>query len=184
MTQNEPRYIFGIHDPGGEQPMEEKGKRGWILFTERIFHDPNDHHGRDYRPWADRGFGIIARLNHDYAPGGTIPRQEYYSDFAHRVENFVANSNGCHIWIIGNEMNFAIERPHDVPITPQMYAECFKLCRVRIKDRIGHTDDRVVIGAVAPWNTDTSYPGNDQHPKGGDWIKYFVDLLELSLIHI
>lgn len=175
MPLNDPRYIFGIHDSGGEQPMEEKGKKGWILFTERIFCDPNDHHGRDYRPWSDRGFGIIARLNHDYAPGGTIPRQQHYDDFAQRVGNFARNSQGCHTWIIGNEMNFSIERPRGEPITPSIYAECFGLCRFRIRSNPGHQDDRVVIGAVAPWNAQTSYPGNEN----GDWIAYFADLLEL-----
>ena len=31
----------------------------------------------------------------------------------------------------------------------------------------------MLIGAVAPWNNQTVYPGN----TGGDWIKYFQDIL-------
>ena len=29
-------YIFGIHEPGGEQHMIEAGKPGWIVFTEAL----------------------------------------------------------------------------------------------------------------------------------------------------
>ena len=65
----------------------------------------------DYSRWADQGFGIIARLNNGYEPNGTIPLSSRYADFAQRCANFVRNSRGCHIWIIGNEMNFAVERP-------------------------------------------------------------------------
>lgn len=29
-------YLFGMHDPGGEQHMTQSGKPGWIVFTEAI----------------------------------------------------------------------------------------------------------------------------------------------------
>lgn len=61
------------------------------------------------------------------------------------------------------------------PITPELYARCFRLCRDAIKTLPGHGDDQVLIGAVAPWNNQTVYPGN----LNGDWIKYFVDVLNL-----
>jgi hypothetical protein len=61
------------------------------------------------------------------------------------------------------------------PITPELYARCFRLCRDAIKTLPGHGDDQVLIGAVAPWNNQTVYPGNLE----GDWIKYFVDVLNL-----
>ena len=32
-------YLFGIHESGGEHHMAEKGKKGWILFTEGIVTD-------------------------------------------------------------------------------------------------------------------------------------------------
>lgn len=50
----EPPYLFGLHDPGGERHMAEKGKKGWILFTESIGRNPAETGGRDYRPWADQ----------------------------------------------------------------------------------------------------------------------------------
>ncbi len=104
-------YIHGLHDPGGEGNMTDLGKPGWVLFTMELGADPNDHGGFDFRPWSDRGFGIIARLNHGYYPNGTIPVSNRYQDFARRVASFVAASQGCKIWIIGNEMNYAMERP-------------------------------------------------------------------------
>jgi len=65
-----PKYIFGLHEPGGEWLMEEKDKHGWILFTHGLGHDPSDQSGHDYRRWTDRGFGAIARLNHGYGSAG------------------------------------------------------------------------------------------------------------------
>lgn len=168
-----PKYIFGLHEPGGEWLMEEKGKKGWILFTERVFHDPNDQHGADYSQWENKGFGIISRINHDYFPGGTLPPPQHYDAFAQRVRNFVRNSRGGHIWVIGNEMNHVQERPEGQMITPQLYAQCYKKCRDQIHGLPGHENDQVAVGSVAPWNNTTAYPGNE----AGDWVKYFVDIL-------
>ena len=58
-------------------------------------------------------------------------------------------------------------------ITPSLYVRCFKLCRDAIKALPGHADDQVLIGAVAPWNDNAKYPGNEI----GDWVKYFSDVL-------
>ncbi len=276
-------YIFGLHDPGGEQLMVDAGKPGWVLFTEELGHDPNDFSGRDYQSYSNRNLGIICRLNNGYAPNGTIPQSTYYADFAKRCANFVANTRGCKIWIIGNEMNHAIEQPtfftqamspafmsrmgepsapapttppaqdgvitrvakallrslsdgmgdaalftdpsaapvlvaakasatsdadpyqhgspnrfsalHPAPaaavtralaqpaaaaatselITPDLYARCYKLCRDAIHAVPGHADDQVLVGAVAPWNNQTTYSGN----ANGDWVQYFQDLLNL-----
>jgi hypothetical protein len=140
------------------------------------------------------------------------------------VASFVAASSGCKIWVIGNEMNYAVERPgvqvdwsrhastrsttpeggdplrrglvtrfnvlpdHSTEIrttrgatispgeviTPEMYARCYKLCRDAIHRLPGHADDQIVVGAVAPWNSQTIYAGN----ANGDWVQYFRDILE------
>ena len=236
-------YIFGIHEPGGEHLMLEAGKPGWVLFAESIGHNPNDRSSKDYTPFSDQGLAVLARLNNGHHPQGTIPHNSDYADFARRCANFVAASQGCHVWIIGNETNYAVERPGSrnqsegrsanpaafaqadptlrglperfnaqrppAPVTPspasgegrgggsapspasgegrgggnedgeviapEMYARCYRLCRDAIHRLPGHEDDRVVVGAVAPWNTDTIYPGN----PSGDWIKYFQDILLL-----
>ncbi len=61
------------------------------------------------------------------------------------------------------------------PITPTLYANCFRQCRDAIKLTPGHGDDQVIIGAVAPWNNQVTYPTNPT----GDWVVYFTDLLAL-----
>jgi len=58
-------------------------------------------------------------------------------------------------------------------ITPRLYANCYGMCRQAIHGLEGHEGDQVLVGAVAPWNTKTVYPGN----PSGDWIKYFQDIL-------
>jgi len=183
---NDSPYLYGFHDPGGEEIMAEAGIFGWILFTEAIGCNPNDTSGRDYTPWANRGFGILVRLNNGYAPEGTIPPASRYGDFARRCANFVRNSAGAHIWIIGNEMNHPVERPGakvegdrlinpGETITPSMYANCYRQCRAAIKAVPGHQNDQVIVGAVAPWNNSTVYDGN----PNGDWCKYLTDILTI-----
>lgn len=170
---NDSPYIYGLHDPGGEHLMAQAGARGWILFTEAVGSDPNDRGGRDYSQWANAGYGILVRLNNGYEPGGTIPRADRYGDFARRVAAYVAASPGCHIWIIGNEPNFSVERPEGEVILPAMYARCYTLCRNAIKGLPGRATDQVITAAVAPWNVETTYAGN----ANGDWVKYQTAVL-------
>jgi hypothetical protein len=169
-----PRYIFGVHDRGGEHLMRDKGKRGWVLVTEEIYADPNNHSGSNYTDLTNQGFGVIVRLNYGYGDNGTIPYSSEYDNFARRCGNFVQASPGCHIWIIGNEMNLSAERPRppkwpeEQVITAELYASCFRKCRAEIRRRPDHGDDQVVIGAVGPYN-----------PETGDYIEYFAKILEL-----
>ncbi|HEY64492.1 MAG TPA: hypothetical protein G4O02_07955 [Caldilineae bacterium] len=170
--------------------MLAKGKPGWIVFTEELGADPNDHSGRDYRQWSNQDLGIIVRLNHGYEPNGTIPHSSQYEAFAQRCANFVAASQGAHIWIIGNEPNMSAERPgvqRDLSvspprlinpgeiITPELYVRCYRLCREAIKSVPGHENDQVCVAAVAPWNNETKYPGNEL----GDWVIYLRDVLQM-----
>lgn len=168
-------YIFGLHDPGGEHLMLQAGKPGWIVFTVEVGSNPSDAGGRDFRQWADRGLGVICRINNGYGSTGTIPAPSRYGDFARRVANFVAADRGCKLWVIGNEMNHQQEWPDGQPITPDQYAACFRQCRNAIRGVAGHEDDQVIIGAVAPWNVQTKYPSNPT----GDWVRYFADILTL-----
>jgi hypothetical protein len=222
-------YIFGFHDPGGEDIMAQAGRRGWILFTEAVGSDPEDRSGADYRRYSDQEFGVIVRINNGYGSVGTIPTPDRYAEFAQRVANFVAASPGCRTWIIGNEMNHSQEWPASNssrttdgdaaidpvfleigpsqtvearssatrfsalapdastqrnmpfsairngrrPIFPAEYVLCFRMCRDAIHALPGHGDDLVVVGAVAPWNAELTYPANPD----GDWILYFTDIL-------
>lgn len=186
LPAGESPYIFGIHDRGGEFLMAEKGKKGWVLVTEEIGHNPAEMSGGDYSALENAGFGVIVRLNNGYHRGanfpGTIPDSgpngQTYQDFAVRCGNFVEHSSGCHIWIIGNEMNLANEWPggkNGQAITPERYKDCFMRCHAEIHRRPGHEDDQVVVGAVAPWNNETMYTNNER----GDWVKYLTDVLTL-----
>lgn len=60
-------------------------------------------------------------------------------------------------------------------ITPELYTRCYRLCRDAIHLQPGHENDEVLIGAVAPWNTQTTYPGN----PNGDWVQYFREILDI-----
>lgn len=188
LHKGENLYIYGLHDAGGEHLMTDDGEaKGWVVVTEAIGSDPQELGGGDYRGIARKNLGLIVRLNNAYGRKGTIPREEKYRDFSQRVASFVEASKGAHIWLIGNEMNYENEQPRQrdsnqpEPITPRRYAECYKLCRRRIKALPGHRDDLVVVGAVAPWNAQTKY---EKDPKGeypantnGDWIQYLRDVL-------
>ena len=190
----ESAYIYGMHDRGGEHLMLASGQaKGWVLVTEQIGANPNDQGGGSYKDLADQGLGVIVRLNHAYGSDGTIPHPSRYQDFAQRVANFAKNSSGAHIWIIGNEMNFAREQPRrpgtdqPEPITPRLYANCYTLCHAAVHALPGHENDQLLIGAPAPWNGETPYDADPQGkytanrlpgPPGGygDFVKYLTDI--------
>ncbi len=202
IPKGESLYIYGIHDRGGEHLLVQNGEaRGWVLVTEALGANPNDLGSSSYDDLANQGLGVIVRLNHAYGSDGTIPLPANYRDFARRVANFVNRSRGAHIWIIGNEMNLEREQPRKQPgareaepITPRLYANCYKLCRDAIHRLPGHEQDQVIVGAIGPWNPETHY---DADPEGkypankisggpghypyngfwGDYIQYLRDLL-------
>jgi len=177
-VSSDPKHIFGLHEPGGEWLITEAGRSGWIVTTHELGHDPEDRSGYDYRSLSNQGLGVIARLNHGYGEAGTLPVPEQYAAFAQRMGNFVANSQGCHVWIVGNEPNHAQERPYGMAILPGDYAECYVQCCDAIHELPGHEDDQVALAAVAPWNTQTRYAANES----GDWLQYFEDLFwEISM---
>lgn len=171
-----PSHIFGMHDPGGEQLFINAQKTGWVTITVKV--NPPDSNG-DFTSLANANIGAIVRLNNGYSSDGTIPVSTQYDTFAQQCASFVASSRGAKIWLIGNETNFALERPGNTGandgevITPDKYAQCFAKCRTAIKSLPGHADDWIVPAAPAPWNVQTTYPGN----ASGDWATYFRDIL-------
>lgn len=184
-------YLYGLHDPGGEQLMLGAGVPGWVLVTTEVGYDPNNTSGQNFSALTERGLGVIVRLNAGYAGVGTLPFERYYDNFARRCANFVANSPGANHWIVGNETNHPIEWPgadwdwgqnpprprradtEGEKITPDRYAACYKKVRAAIHALPGHAEDQVLVGGVAPWNNLTTYPGN----LNGDWVRYFSDIL-------
>jgi hypothetical protein len=153
-------WIFGIHAAGGTTPadfrflFQGKHKTGWVLFTEAIGNDPNHVGGADFSSWSSGGYGVIVRLNNGYGAAGTLPVSNGYPNFAQTCARYVQNSQGCHIWIIGNEQNNPREHPGgevnpQEHIRPEMYARAFNLARQRIK--AVEPDAIVVPGAVDPY---------------------------------
>jgi len=167
--------IYGVHDRDGAYLIVEAGREGWVVIAEAIGHnDPDIVTGGQYLHLAEQGLVAMVRLNNGWNPDGTIPEHEYVPAFSVKAGRFAAASVGCSHWIIANETNHQQEWPHGQPITPADYAACFVACQREIKARAG-AEHQVIVGAVAPWNVDTGYPGNES----GDWLVYFQDVLRL-----
>lgn len=138
----DPIYIYGMHDPGGEYNMAEKGTKGWIVWTREIGSNPSDYSGHDYTSWSNAGYGVIVRLNNAYGSGGTLPYESQYANFAQRCKNYVAASPGVHYWIIGNECNLPREWPGNnnadpltgEAITVARYVSCYNQCYTKMKE--------------------------------------------------
>jgi len=162
-------YIGGLHELGGEHLMLQVGAPGHIMMTVNVW----ETEALDFRPLVLQGFKIIVRLNNGYKPAGTIPRFGEYLPFAERCAYVVSVSKGCHIWQIGNEMNHEVERPDGEVITPENYAQCYTFVKALCEIQLGHEADEFLVGAVAPYNNETFYEGNET----GDWIVYFEDIV-------
>ncbi len=177
-------WIFGIHGATADGTgdfrylFQGKDKTGWVLFTQTVGTDPSHGSGHDVTMWSHSGYGVIIRLNHAYEPAGTLPVRAQYANFARACARYVQNSQGCHIWIIGNEQNNVREHPGGAAnpvehITPQMYAEAFNLARARIKEV--QPEAIVVPGAVDPYNT---YPWARLGGRRNRPLEYFTQMLD------
>jgi len=142
LSATETAYLYGIHDH--EPRPDEYVARirnvvpgGWATATVAIGHDPNDQSGVDFTWFAKQNVTVICRINNGYFPNGTIPLPEDYQNFATRCANFVRNSPGCNLWIIGNELNIAGEWPASGTycgyVSPASYAICYRDCYNAIK---------------------------------------------------
>jgi hypothetical protein len=147
--------------------MRDQDVKGYILWTEGIGSDPDDPGGgRNYEELAPQyGHTAIVRLNYGYEPVGTIPHSSLYADFAQRCANWASRSQGCRIWLIGNECNNPREHPEGEAITAQRFARCFNLVYRAIKEV--QPGSIVVPGAIDPTNA-----------AMGDCRQYFWDVLE------
>jgi hypothetical protein len=174
-------FIYGVHDPYDRNLLTAAGVTGWVLMTYAIgtdFEHVGGNRNRLY-DWAGDGFGVIGRLNNGYGSSGTIPEPQHYNDFAKACAAFVKDSidssnpkGGCHIWIIGNEMNNPREYPGNDEgvggraITPESYADCFNRVYRAIKrvyrqmPGLSPADGIVVPGAVDPYNAVAGCNGN------------------------
>ncbi|MSU59520.1 MAG: hypothetical protein EXS35_15345 [Pedosphaera sp.] len=155
-------FLYGIHDHEPE-PSEYlnhikagTGSGGWVTATVAVGANTNDAGGVDFTSLERVGHTVICRINHGYFPNGTIPLPAKYDDFAARCANFVAHSPGCHLWIIGNELNIAGEWPFNPAtermdyVSPSNYATCFRKVYNAIK--AVRPNDKVLPQAPAPFS--------------------------------
>ncbi len=186
-------YLYGIHDHSPD-PSEflnhvknATGAGGWVTATFALGSNTNDFSGANLTSLSSAGHTIIGRLNNGYFPDGAIPVPAKYDDFAVRCKNFVANSSGCNIWLIGNESNLNVEWPYDSSngrfnyLSPQDYATCFRKVYNAIKSI--RPNDKVIPQALAPWGGpygSTSDLNGSGHPADGmplTWVQYMNQML-------
>ncbi|HNT35642.1 MAG TPA: hypothetical protein PKH07_11655, partial [bacterium] len=180
--------IYGIHD-ASPRPTEYLNRikaavgGGWVTATEEIGHDPSNTNGGDFSWFANEGHSVICRLNNGYSNVGTIPLSSQYDNFATRCANYVQNSSGCEIWLIGNETNLAYEWPpnagHRSYVSPQDYAQCFRKCYNAIKAvRPNH---KVICQALAPFagpfGSGTLWDGTTHDGNPLNWVTYMNQML-------
>lgn len=193
-------WLYGIHVTSiSDEPsirdevrglFQGTGKRGWILFTEGLGHNPaawqpNEERKSRYWSWSrGAGYGVIIRLNHGYElqhPDGTLPESALYPAFAQTCARYAElylkhpEETLPYRWVlvIGNEQNNPREwrggatAPVEV-ITPALYAQAFNLAYQAIKSVLG--DAAIVVpGAVDPFNYD---PRLGKRP-----LDYFSEML-------
>ncbi|HZQ09976.1 MAG TPA: hypothetical protein VFD70_25595 [Anaerolineae bacterium] len=164
-----PKTIYGIHDTEGADFLRQNNCSGWLVHSVKVWSDPS----ADYASLVNSGLRVLVRLNNGYGSDGTIPIPAQYDAFAQKCADWVSQSKGAKLFIIGNEMNAGFERPNNQPILPTDYANCFRKCRQAIQARVASAN--VIVGAIAPYNIQTNYPAN----PSGDWVKYFQDVLTL-----
>ena len=187
-------YLYGIHD-ADPAPTEflnhvkagTGGTGGWVTATVAVGANTNDFSGSDFTALANAGHTVICRINYGYFPDGSIPVVAKYDAFATRCKNFVANTTGCNIWLIGNESNLNAEWAFDSTnnrfnyVSPQDYAACFRKVYNALKSV--RPNDKVMPQALAPWGGPyggTSNLNGSGYPADGmplNWVTYLNQML-------
>ena len=188
-------FLYGIHDhdpdPGeflNHIKSGTGGTGGWVTATVAVGANTNDFSGANFTSLSNAGHTVICRINYGYYPDGTIPVPAKYDDFATRCKNFMANSSGCNIWLIGNELNLAAEWPFDVSngrfnyVSPSDYGNCFRKCYNAIK--AVRPNDKILPQPCAPWGgpygSGTQNIGGTNYPHDAQplsWVQYEAQML-------
>lgn len=101
--------ILGLANPPLEEAEELRSQLGalpgWAVFHRSMARDAQVYSGDDFRPYTDAGVGVICCLEWDREDGGTIPAAAMMKAFLDRCSSYAEASEGCHVWVIGSEMN-------------------------------------------------------------------------------
>lgn len=155
-----PRYLYGIHDPGGEHLMQDAP--GTVVYTVDVRSDPPI----DFTHQSAAGLRAIVRLNWSHHGAGTIPpSQELWPDFARLCADYAAGCVAVRDFIVANEPNHEQEWGKAPPIQPATYAACYKQVYAAMKQ--ARPQAQIAPAAIAPW-TDA---------VGMGWIEYFQQML-------
>jgi len=165
-------YIYGIHSWSDGASGIMNGRGGWSVEVVNTDYFAWDFTTAQAQRLNNEGFTLILRINKYF--GQTIPAYDTQFDaFAQAVADKAWTfRNYTSRFIIGNEMNASFEG--NIPATN--YINCFRKCRTKIKERLPQAE--VIVGAVAPWNSDQ--PGVDPIPPIADGSTTFTRLLMTS----
>ncbi len=97
-------------DPGGLQTALGHPP-GWVVFQRSLFSDATVYRGDDWTGLSDAGTAVICCLEWEPGSGGTVPGLEHLPAFASRCREYVQGTQGCHIWVVGDEPNRSSQWP-------------------------------------------------------------------------
>ncbi|HEY0456857.1 MAG TPA: Ig-like domain-containing protein [Verrucomicrobiae bacterium] len=184
----EVRGLYGIHDADPDPSeylnhIKAIAGGGWVTATVAVGHNPSDVSSMSFAALANAGHTVICRMNNGYFPDGTIPLATDYDNFARRCSNFVVNSSGCNLWVIGNEVNLNGEWPNNGTkfpyLAPTGYAACFRKVYNAIK--AARPNDKVMPAPPAPfagpYGAGTASNGMPYDGNSLSWVQYLNQML-------
>ena len=97
-------------DPGGLQTALGHPP-GWAVFQRSLFNDATVYQSDDWTGLSDAGTAVICCLEWEPGSSGTVPGLEHLPAFASRCREYVQGTQGCHIWVVGDEPNRSSQWP-------------------------------------------------------------------------
>lgn len=153
--------LAGIHDEEGAQVVPEGG---WGLALIELSQKPGLRIYPSHLKW-------LVRANWGYGSTGTIPLQSETQNYISALGSFAAGSGNVFGYLIGNEPNHEQERPNNVYITPEHYADTFIRSYQLLKSMSSR--NRVIVAAMAPY-----------HADGRPWTQYLRETLRFIGDHV
>ena len=107
--------LLGLVDPDPKDPSGLQTALGhppgWAVFQRSLFSDATVYRGDDWTGLSDAGTAVICCLEWEPGSDGTVPGFEYLPAFASRCREYVQGTQGCHIWVVGDEPNRSSQWP-------------------------------------------------------------------------
>jgi hypothetical protein len=147
-------YLTGMHDVPAPELLEGRGPcaRGWVTELRYIGAGGVCPEAVDVRSLADRGYGIIMRLDFD-GTHALPPEEGLRAGYAATFADCVARAQGVRVWIVGNEPNIAWGRV----FSPDEAADIYLRVKAAVAGLPGGGEHQVLFpgpalwASVAPW---------------------------------